>query len=132
MQLFIISIITLHGKAVHVGFQIISLKNKSITTIKKRWNMFLSMYITTLLMESQHIGCKENEPKERLMGKIILGVIQCISAWMNKYKNDHIHISAHIQPRTHPYTFILIPTRLYLHTNVMPNTNKLILQMKHN
>ena len=36
--------------------------------------------ITTLLMESQHIGCKENEPKERLMGKIILGVIQRISA----------------------------------------------------
>ena len=31
-------------------------------------------------MESQHIGCKENEPKERLMGKIILGVIQRISA----------------------------------------------------
>ena len=81
-------------------------------------------------MESQHIGCKENEPKERLMGKIILGVIQRISAWMNKYKNDHIHISTHTS--THQNTFIPIQTRLNLHTNVMPNTNKLILQLKHN
>ena len=75
-------------------------------------------------MESQHIGCRENEPKEILMGKIILGVILCISAWMNKYKNDHIHISEHTS--THPYALIPIQTRLNLHTNVMPNTNKLI------
>ena len=58
-------------------------------------------------MESQHIGCKENEPKERLMGKIILGVIQRISAWMNKYKNDHIHISAQAHTLTHLYLFKL-------------------------